>query len=154
MIFLFVLRAISTLTAVVGLAQLREVSGRAQTVARLQGAGARLPWSSAAFLLGTLGLAGFPLTAGFTGHWAALQMVAESDWRIAAAILVASGGVVFGVVRMVRLLFGPLQERFLPQERGLGAIAAALVIIFSATMAVSPQWLDAPVTWALVAFSR
>lgn len=153
-VFLFVLRSISTFTAVIGLVQLREAGGREDTVSRLQGVGSRLPWSSTAFLLGGLGLAGFPLSAGFTGHWAALQTVADSDWRIAAAVLIASGGVVLGFVRLVRLLFGPLQNRLLPQEQGLGAAAAGLAIIISAAMAISPQWLAEPVTWALVAFTR
>jgi NADH:ubiquinone oxidoreductase subunit 2 (subunit N) len=153
-LFLFVLRLISTFTAVIGLAHLRQAAGRDDTVLHLQGVGSRLPWSSTAFLLGSLGLAGFPLSAGFTGHWAALQTVAESDWRIAAAVLLASGGVVLGFVRLVRLLFGPLQDRLLPQERWIDAIVAGLAIVISATMAISPQWLEAPVAWALIAFSR
>lgn len=153
-IFLFCLRTISTFTAVIGLAQLRNVIGRAQALTHLQGVGSRLPWSSTAFLLGSLGLAGFPLSAGFTGHWAALQTVAESDWRVAAVVLVASGGVVLGFVRLVRLLFGPLQDRLLPQERNVDALVAGIAIVVSAAMAISPQWLEAPVVWALVAFSH
>jgi multicomponent Na+:H+ antiporter subunit D len=121
---------------------------------QLQGAGSRLPWSSAAFLLGSLGLAGFPLSAGFTGHWAALQIVADSDWRVAAAVLIASGGVVFGFVRLVRILFGPLQDHFLPRERLIGAVVAVIALLISASMAISPQLLEGPVTWALVAFTR
>ncbi|MBI1298766.1 hypothetical protein GC175_27845 [bacterium] len=153
-LFLFVLRIISTFTAVIGLAHLRQIAGREDTVLHLQGVGSRLPWSSTAFLLGSLGLAGFPLSAGFTGHWAAMQTVAESDWRIAAVVLLASGGVVLGFVRLVRLLFGPLQDRLLPQERWIDAIVAGLAIVLSGAMAISPQWLEAPVAWALIAFSR
>ncbi|MEZ4635158.1 MAG: proton-conducting transporter membrane subunit [Caldilineaceae bacterium] len=138
----------------IGLAQLHEVGGRMDAVQRLQGVGSRLPWSSTALLLGSLGLAGFPLSAGFTGHWAALQVVAESDWRIAAVVLIASGGVVLGFVRLVRLLFGPLQDRLLPQERWIVALSAGLAIVISAAMAISPQWLADPVAWALVAFTH
>ncbi len=89
-LFLFGLRIISMLTAAAGLAVLEQHTG-GLSLARVQGAGSRLPWNSAAFLLGGLGLAGFPLSAGFTGHWAALQIVAESDWRPAAVVLIGVG---------------------------------------------------------------
>jgi formate hydrogenlyase subunit 3/multisubunit Na+/H+ antiporter MnhD subunit len=151
-ISLFVLRSVSTLTAAVGLSHLREVAGAYYTPLQLQGVGTRLPWSSAAFLLGVLGLAGFPLSAGFPGHWAALQVVAQNDWRVAAAVLIASGGVVFGCVRLVRLLFGPIVDQFLPRERIAGAVVALLVILFSAGVALAPQMLEGSITWALFAF--
>ena len=71
---LFALRILSTMSAAAGLAQMRQAAGSLDPDS-LHGVGARLPWSTAAFLLGSLGLAGFPLTAGFPGtglqyrHW-------------------------------------------------------------------------------------
>ncbi len=150
-LFLFVLRAVSGLTASVGLAYLAERTGNLDAD-RLWGVGARLPWSTTAYVLGGLGLAGFPLTAGFTGHWAALQMVAQIDWRVAAVVLLASAGIVVGFVRQVRILFGPLADPFLAQERLRNGIVALLVILVSTGLAIAPQLLDAPIAWGLTAF--
>jgi NADH-quinone oxidoreductase subunit N len=153
-LFLFAMRAISAFTAVAGLSQLREAAGRLDVPQQLQGISSRLPWSTVAFLLGSLGLAGFPLSAGFTGHWAALQMIAESDWRIAGVVLIASGGIVFGFVRLVRIFCGPLIQQYLPQERTAGTAVALITILVSVSVAISPQLLDGPITWTLIAFSR
>ena len=152
-IFLFTLRAVSLLTGAAGLSQMEQEAG---TIALpgLQGVGSRLPWNTAAFLLGVLGLAGFPLSAGFTGHWAALQSVAENDWRLAAVALVASAGVVFGAVRLVRVFFGPLVNRSLPAEHPVSAWTAILALLITASLAVSPQLLEGPVNQILIAFGR
>lgn len=150
-LFLFVLRAVSGLTAAVGLACLRERVG-VLSLEQLRGVGGRLPWNTTAYLLGSLGLAGFPLSAGFTGHWAALQTVAESDWRVAAVVLLASAGVVIGFVRLVRILFGPLGNPFLQQERPRNAIVALIAIALTASLAIAPQLLDGPISWGLAAF--
>jgi formate hydrogenlyase subunit 3/multisubunit Na+/H+ antiporter MnhD subunit len=122
------------------------------SLARVQGAGSRLPWNSAAFLLGGLGLAGFPLSAGFTGHWAALQIVAESDWRPAAVILLASAGTIFGYIRLARALFGPLENRFLTRELPVNILLALFVLLFSVGLAVAPQLMDVPIGRALLSF--
>ena len=152
-LFLFGLRAVSMFTAAVGLAQLEQHTG-GMSLEHLQGAGRRLPWNSAAYLLGGLGLAGFPLSAGFTGHWAALQIVAESDWRPAAVVLLASGGAIFGYIRMARALFGPLSNRLLVRERMVAVALAAAALLLSIALAVAPQLMNEPVARALLAFAR
>lgn len=152
-LFLFGLRVVSMLTAAAGLAALEERSG-GQTIDRLQGAGNRLPWNSAAYLLGGLGLAGFPLSAGFTGHWAALQIVAETDWRPAAVVLLASGGAIFGYIRMARALFGPSPARGLSREHPVAALLAVVVLLLSVGLALIPQLMDLPVNRALAAFGQ
>lgn len=151
-LFLFGLRVVSMMTAAAGLAALEQHAG-GQSITRMQGAGGRLPWNAAAFLLGGLGLAGFPLSAGFTGHWAALQIVAESDWRPAAVVLLASGAAIFGYIRLARVLFGPLTNRFLTRERPVMIGLAVVVLLLSVSLAVAPQLMDAPIARALQAFS-
>lgn len=150
-LFLFALRAASMLTAAAGLAVLEHHIG-GFTLGRLRGAGNRLPWNSAAFLLGGLGLTGFPLSAGFTGHWAALQMIAATDWRTAAIVLVASVSAIWGFVRLTRLLFGPLHNRRLLRERPSSVAVALFMLLLSVVLAISPQLLDGPVRSAWAAF--
>jgi formate hydrogenlyase subunit 3/multisubunit Na+/H+ antiporter MnhD subunit len=151
-LFLFGLRVVSMLTAATGLSVLEQHTG-GMTLEHFQGAGSRLPWNSAALLLGGLGLAGFPLSAGFTGHWAALQIVAETDWRTAAVVLIASGGAIFGYVRLARVLYGPLANRYLLREQPVNVGLAVAVLVLSVGLAVAPQLLDGPISRALLAFS-
>jgi formate hydrogenlyase subunit 3/multisubunit Na+/H+ antiporter MnhD subunit len=149
-LFLFGLRIVSMLTAAAGLAVIEQRSGGLQPQ-QLRGVATRLPWNSAAFLLGGLGLAGFPLSAGFTGHWAALQLIAQSDWLPAAVVLSASGGAIFSFIRLARDLFGPLQNRYLAREGWISATLAILVLVLSMSLALAPQWLDNPITRTLAA---
>jgi NADH:ubiquinone oxidoreductase subunit 2 (subunit N) len=151
-LFLFGLRVVSMMTAAAGLAALEQHAG-GQSLARMQGVGSRLPWNAAAFLLGGLGLAGFPLSAGFTGHWAALQIVAESDWLPAAVVLLASGAAIFGYIRLARVLFGPLNNRFLAREGPLMIGLAIFVLLLSVSLAIAPQLMDSPIARALQAFA-
>lgn len=151
-LFLFSLRAVSMFTAAVGLSILEKES-HGFIPERLQGIGTRMPWNSAAYLIGGLGLIGFPLSAGFTGHWAALQIVAANDWRIAATVLLAAGGAVFGYIRMARQLFGPLLDASLLREQPSSAIYALVSILISASLALAPQLMDGPISRALSAFN-
>lgn len=149
--FLFVLRVVSMMTTAAGLMAI-EYYLRGLDADRLRGAGVRLPWNSAAYLLGGLGLVGFPLSAGFAGHWAALQLVAASDWRPAVAVLVASGAAIFALIRMARTLYGPMVDPSVPSERLLGVITAIVMLLISFGLAVAPQILNGPVSRAISAF--
>lgn len=150
-LLLFALRSVSMLTAAIGLSALEHAS-RTFDPEWLQGIGKRMPWNSAAFLMGGLGLAGFPLSAGFTGHWVALQTVALNDWRVAAIVILASTGVIFGFIRMARILFGPLIQTSLFDEHPIGALLAVAGVLVSAILALSPQILRTPLEVAFTAF--
>jgi formate hydrogenlyase subunit 3/multisubunit Na+/H+ antiporter MnhD subunit len=149
--FLFVLRVVSMMGAATGLMVIEYYVGDVESE-RLRGAGVRLPWNSAAYLLGGLGLVGFPLSAGFAGHWAALQLVAASDWRPAGAVLAASGVAILALIRMARTLYGPLADPTLPRERALGIVTAVTVMAVTFLIAIAPQLLNGPVSRAILAF--
>ncbi len=150
-ISLFALRILSAMSASAGLSQIRQAAGSLDAES-LHGIGARLPWSTAAFLLGSLGLAGFPLTAGFSGHWSAIQALAEGDWRFAAIVLIASVSVIFGFVRMVGIFFGRLAYPQLPRERPLGVVFSLMAILLVTGMAIAPQLFEGPLVRTLLAF--
>ena len=152
-IFLYILRSVSMLTAATGLAVLQQHAGGLEPE-RLSGLGSRLPWSSAAYLLGGLGLIGFPLSAGFAGHWSALQFVAANrSWQLASLVLLASGSAVFGYVRVASVLFAPLGNRMMGREGWISAIFAALMLLLSVLLAIMPQLLDIPIRRALAGFN-
>ena len=80
--------------------------------------------------------------------------MAESDWRPAAVVLLASGGAIFGYIRMARALFGPLSNRLLVRERMVAVALAAAALLLSIALAVAPQLMNEPVARALLAFAR
>lgn len=150
-LFLFGLRIISMTTTAAGLNAIEQQVGSLE-MQRLRSVGLRMPWNSAAILLGGLGLVGFPLTAGFAGHWAALQALAVVDWRPAMAIVVASIGAILAFVRLARFMFGMQDARLTVQENPLHVTIAVGALVITLIVATSPQLLSTLITRALAAF--
>lgn len=148
--FLFVLRAVNMLTSAVGLMSMEAAAG-SLNADNLRGAGVRMPWNSFAYLLGGLGLVGFPLSAGFSGHWAALQIVAASDWRPAAVVMISSAAAILALIRMARLLYGPLTNPNIPREKPFAIAMAAIFVVISFGLAIAPQVLNSSVSRAVMA---
>lgn len=150
-VFLFSQRAISMFTAAAGLTTLEQHLGSLD-IARLRGVGARLPWNSAAFLLGSLGLVGFPLTGGFASHWAALLTLAEFDWRPAAVALISAAIAVVGLLRVARLMYGALENRKIAREHTFSVVLAIAGLSVTLLVAVAPQALNDFIQRTLAAF--
>jgi formate hydrogenlyase subunit 3/multisubunit Na+/H+ antiporter MnhD subunit len=150
-LFLFTLRVISMATSAVGFSAIQQTVGSLD-LHRLRGIGSRMPWNSAAVLLGGLGLVGFPLSAGFAAHWAALLTLAELDWRPAAVVLVASVGAFIGYVRLARMMFGYLENRLIPREQTFSAVLALGALTVTIGVALAPQLLNDIISRALAAF--
>jgi len=55
---------------------------------------------------------------------------------------------------VARALFGPLPNRLIVRERMLAITLAAVVLLISIGLAVSPQLMNDPVSRALTAFAR
>jgi hydrogenase-4 component B len=92
-----------------------EGAGGADDLERLRGAGRRAPWSGAGLAIGSLTLAGLPLTAGFVSEWFLLESLMQQfrvpglGYRLvlavagaAVALTVGFAGVTF--VRLVGLV--------------------------------------------------
>lgn len=150
-LFLFALRTVSMITAAVGLSAIKQQTGSLE-MEQLRAVGLRMPWNSAALLLGGLGLVGFPLTAGFAGHWAALQSLAVVDWRPAMAIAVASVGAILAFVRLARLMFGIQEARSTARESALNIGVAVSALVITLFVATTPQLFSTLIARALAAF--
>ncbi len=71
----------------------------------------------------------------------------------AAIVMLASGGAIFGYIRLARVLFGPLANRSLLREQPVNVGLAVFVLLLSVGLAVAPQWMDAPISRALLALT-
>jgi len=79
---------------------------RACSLNDIAGLGKRMPYTSAAFVVGGLSLIGVPATAGFISKWVLLQAVLlEGYWWLAVAILVSSLLAVIYIAKVIEALY-------------------------------------------------
>ncbi|MFT7593395.1 MAG: multicomponent Na+:H+ antiporter subunit D [Paracoccaceae bacterium] len=72
----------------------------------IQGLGRRLPWTSAAVVIGGLSLIGVPGTAGFVSKWVLVQAALDKGWWPVAMLIVASSLLaVIYVWRVIEVLY-------------------------------------------------
>ena len=94
----------------------------------LAGVGRRMPWTTAALVVGGLSLVGVPLTAGFVGKWYLVVAALESGWwPVAAAMLLASLIAVAYVWKVVESAYFRL-----PSEKVANAREAPLSMVLAA----------------------
>jgi formate hydrogenlyase subunit 3/multisubunit Na+/H+ antiporter MnhD subunit len=74
---------------------------------RLAGWGRRVPWATAALVVGALSLAGLPPGPGFTARWSITRLLARE--QVSGALLLLLGSLAVGV-GVVRALMALLQE--------------------------------------------
>ena len=140
---LLIARSVGLIVSAYGLAVIRQRAGSRTDFASIEGLGTRLPWTSAAFLLGVLSLAGMPLTAGFAGQWALMQALGSRDWLQAVVVLAGALGLAVGVMRSLRALLGPLHNLLLEREERLMIVLAAAGLVAILLPALYPQvWLN------------
>ena len=66
------------------------VASHKTDVSQLVGIGRRMPWTMAAFAVGSLSMIGLPPTAGFISKWYILQGAYQADHMVAVAVVAAS----------------------------------------------------------------
>lgn len=150
---LLIARSVGMLVSAYGLAVIRQRAGSQTNFADIEGLGTRLPWTSGAFLLGVLSLAGLPLTAGFAGQWALMQALGSQDWLQAVVVLAGALGLAAGLIRSLSALLGPLHNLLLEREERIMIVLAAAGLAAILAPALYPEvWLDA-ISAAVAAFT-
>lgn len=150
---LMITRTVGLMVSGYGRTVIRQRAGSVTDFDHVQGHGTRLPWTTAAFLLGVLSLAGLPLTAGFASQWALMQVLGNRDWLQAVVILAGAVGLVAGVMRSVRVLLGPLKNRLLEREDRVLVLLAGIGVLVVLLPAVRPQIWRPVIAAAVAAFT-
>ena len=105
-------------------------------VSRMDGIGRRMPWTMAAFAIGTLAMIGLPPTAGFLGKWFMLGAAGSaSDWFAVGVIVVSTilNGAYFLPILTAAFLKpagGPVAEAPVAIVVALTATAIGTVLLF------------------------
>jgi formate hydrogenlyase subunit 3/multisubunit Na+/H+ antiporter MnhD subunit len=70
----------------------------------LRGLGRKAPWSTLAFLIGGLSIAGLPISGGFAARWALYRALAPANLSVALVMMFASTGIIIGMWRALSTL--------------------------------------------------
>jgi formate hydrogenlyase subunit 3/multisubunit Na+/H+ antiporter MnhD subunit len=151
-IWLLITRTIAMLTLATGIAMLRHHM-ESDRFENLAGAASRLPWATAALVMGGFALAGLPLTAQFASRWALLQVVAGADVRWVIVLALGALGVLAGTLRAGRACFGTLRNSPVQREPLLLAVLVFVLLAAGVMLGLFPQLLAGAVAVAIVPLS-
>jgi NADH-quinone oxidoreductase subunit N len=84
----------------------RDASGEATQLARWAGIGRESPVVAGVFALFLLGLAGIPLTSGFTGKWSVFAAAGSAGaWPVVVAAVLTSALAAYFYIRVIMLMY-------------------------------------------------
>ncbi|CUR54527.1 NADH-quinone oxidoreductase subunit N [metagenome] len=130
-LFYLVTYGFLTLGAFALVSTVRDASGENTQLARWAGLGRSEPVVAGIFALFLLGMAGIPLTSGFTGKWAVFEVAGASGaWPVVVAAVLTSAMAAFFYLRVIRLMY-------FTDPVGDGPSVTAPSILTSATIALA-----------------
>jgi len=116
-----------------GVGGLRARSGGEDGHDALRGLGWKAPWSTAALVVGSLSIAGMPVSAGFVWRWALYRELVSAQPGAVPVFLLAGVGVMAGVWRGLSILLmrpAALKDRsIVPLDSSEGWLTAAVVVV-------------------------
>ncbi|HXK41948.1 MAG TPA: proton-conducting transporter membrane subunit, partial [Anaerolineae bacterium] len=117
-----------------GLQGLRQLTGGLDDHLALEGAAFRAPWSTMAFLVGGIALAGFPLSLGFAARWGLYRITAMTNFANAMVALGSAAAVMLGIVISMRVLLTrpvapPGSAPVLKEDRLVVVLIVALLLV-------------------------
>jgi multicomponent Na+:H+ antiporter subunit D len=132
-------------------------------VSEMNGVGRRMPWTTAAFSIGALGMIGIPPLAGYVSKWYLQQGAAEAGEEWVALVLGASSllNAAYFLPILYRAYFRPPPEKW-PAEHTFGKrethwmlllpmLVTAALVLYAGVFAESPF---SPLAWAKLIMRR
>ncbi len=109
-ILMLLARPLSLGLMTLGLQGLRDFGNGDDHYEAVSGAAWHSPWRAAAFWVGGIALAGFPISLSFAARWGLLRLIADQQLSIAMLALAGGAGVMFGLVDAFRTMLTPRGE--------------------------------------------
>ncbi len=128
-VMLLIARPLALGLMTMGLEGLRRLGGGDDSVAAIEGAAWRAPWRTAAFLVGGIAMAGFPLSLGFAARWGLYRLLAQQSFFQAVLALSGSAGVMMGLIGAIRTLLAPVGEESRHESLGEDPVVVALIVL-------------------------
>jgi len=136
-IFSLLVRPIGLILLASGLSGLRERSGGSDQIEDIQGLGWKAPWSTAALILGTMSVAGWPISAGFVARWALGRELMAHSPTTALLLLLAGVAVMMGMWRgLSALLTRPRESKDRSVFSGVSSEGWVTAVVVIAAMLV------------------
>ncbi len=105
-LFYLVTYGFMTIAAFAVVSIVRDASGEATSMSRWAGLGKEAPLVAGVFAFLLLGMAGIPLTSGFTGKWAVFaSALAGGAWQLVVVAVVMSAVAAFFYIRLIVLMY-------------------------------------------------
>ena len=105
-LFYLVTYGFTTLGSFAVVSLVRDSAGEQSTISRWAGLGKHSPVVAGVFSLFLLGMAGIPLTSGFTAKWAVFEVALSAGaWPVVVVAIIASAAAAFFYVRVIVLMY-------------------------------------------------
>jgi len=143
-----------------GLSGLGAACGHDVRVETVRGLGRRFPWSTLAFAVGALSIAGLPASAGFAARWALYRLLGPSDLVSVLAMVGGSLGLMVGVWRALSALLAEAEAEASTElvddapaehDRWPRGLVVGLAVVASVVVGLSPHLLG-PIAARLAGF--
>jgi len=102
------------------------VASHKTNVSQLDGIGRRMPWTMAAFAVGSLSMIGLPPTGGFVSKWYILQGALEAEQMVAVSVIVLS--TLLNAGYFLPIIYAAFFKPPAPVAKPLSAAAAQTVV--------------------------
>lgn len=119
----------------------------------LRGVADRMPLTTIGFIVGGLALSGFPLSNGFAARWLIYRALFENNSTHAYALMAASGMVLLGYLRAIRVILGTSSASQATRESVFVALLIALLAMLSLILGLYPQFILKPICAMVESFT-